>query len=203
MTSPLICLLNDDTEIISADWLENLVARVQLPDVAAVGPLLLYPDGTIQHAGVILGIGNSGVAGHPFARLRKGHFGYFGRAALEQDLSCVTAACMLLRRDVFESVNGFNEQLAIAYNDVDLCIRLRSAGSRIIWTPAVELYHYESASVGRHDAPQRKELFERERKLMRQLWGTVLDNDPFYSPNLSLTSQYYELAFPPRVAKLL
>jgi O-antigen biosynthesis protein len=201
VTSPLICLLNDDTEIISADWLENLVARVQLPDVGAVGPLLLFPDESIQHAGVILGMGQSGVAGHPFVRLRKGHLGYFGRAALEQDLSCVTAACVLLRRDIFESLNGFNEQLALSYNDVDLCIRLRSAGWRIVWTPTVELYHHESASAGRHDARQRKELFERERKLMRQLWGPVLDNDPFYSPNLSLGSQHYKLAFPPRIAK--
>ena len=139
--SSIVCTMNDDVEVIAPDWLEKLVVRVQLPGVAAAGALLRYPNNTIQHAGVILGI--NGVAGHPFARIPAGSAGYFGRAALEQDLSCVTAACLVVRREAFDALGGFNEKLAIAYNDVDLCIRLRKAGWRIIWTPTVELYHHE------------------------------------------------------------
>src|SRR5262249_3423153 len=155
---------------------------------------------TIQHAGVVHGL--LGAAGHPFIRMPKGSHGYFGRAGLEQDLSCVTAACMLLRREAFDSVGGFNEKLAVTFNDVDLCIRLRNAGWRIIWTPRVELYHHESMSVGPYDSPQRREQFQREADLLRELWGEALDHDPFYNPNLSLATCHSSLAFPPRIAKL-
>ncbi|MFL6796095.1 MAG: glycosyltransferase [Xanthobacteraceae bacterium] len=198
--APIICLMNDDVEVITPDWLERLVARVQLAEVGAVGSLLYYPNDTIQHAGVILGL--HGVAGHQYVNMPKGSPGYFGRAVLEQDLSCVTAACMVLRRQAFEQVGGFNEELAIAFNDVDLCIRLRAAGWRILWTPTVELYHHESASVGRHDSPKRRQQFEDEVRLMQGLWGDTLKSDPFYNPNLSLKSYYCDLAFPPRIAKL-
>ena len=128
--SSIICLMNDDIEVISDNWLEKLVIRVQISGVGAVGPLLLYPDNRIQHAGVILGLG--GVAGHQFSGLQKGVPWSFGQAENEQDLSSVTAACMVMRKEVFESIGGFNEDLAIAYNDVDLCIRIRRAGWRII-----------------------------------------------------------------------
>jgi len=195
----ILCLLNDDVEVITPDWLDKLVARIQLPGVGAAGALLYYPNGTIQHAGVILGLG--GVAGHPYVNLPKESRSYFGRGALEQDLSCVTAACMVLRREAFESVSGFNEELAIAFNDVDLCIRLRKSGWRILWTPAVELCHHESVSVGHHNSPERIDHFKREVNWMRERWGSILDNDPFYNPNLSLTSCNIDLAFPPRVAK--
>jgi glycosyltransferase involved in cell wall biosynthesis len=198
--SSIICLLNDDVDVITPDWLEKLVGRVRLPDVAVAGPLLYYPNGTIQHAGVILGL--LGIAGHTYINLPKGSRGYFGRAGLEQDLSCVTAACMVLRREAFNSVDGFNEQLAIAFNDVDLCIRLRKKGWRILWTPAVELNHHESASVGHHNSSARADQFQQEVNLMRDLWSKILDNDPFYNPNLSLTSYYFDLAFPPRIGKL-
>ena len=198
--SSIICLMNDDIEVITDNWLEKLVIRVQISGVGAVGPLLLYPDNRIQHAGVILGLG--GVAGHHLQLLPKGHGGCFGRAALEQDLSCVTAACMVVKRDVFDMVGGFNERLAIAFNDVDLCIRIRTAGWRIIWTPEVELYHHESASIGKHDSPERAELFRCEASLMRTMWGEILDRDPFYNPNLSLDTNHHNLAFPPRISKL-
>ena len=198
-TGSVICFLNDDIEVITPDWLEKLVMRLELERVGAVGPMLYYPDDTIQHAGVILGHG--GVAGHAFSHLKRGAAGYFGRAALEQDLSCITAACMVMRRALFEELNGFTEELAIAFNDVDLCIRIRNAGWRIIWTPQVELYHHESASLGPANSPERKAQFEREVTLMRKMWGEVLDNDPFYNPNLSLTSDnFFTLAFPPRDA---
>ena len=198
--SSIICLMNDDMEVISNNWLEKLVIRVQISGVGAVGPLLLYPDNRIQHAGVILGLG--GPAGHQFTGLPKGHGGYFGRAGLEQDLSAVTAACMILRKEVFDSIGGFNEDLAIAYNDVDLCIRIRRAGWRIIWTPEVELYHHESASTGKDDSSERARLFQGEVALMRKLWGKTLENDPFYNPNLSFDTPNHDLAFPPRISKL-
>jgi GT2 family glycosyltransferase len=197
-TGSVICLLNDDVEVITPDWLEKLVMRLELDRVGAVGPMLYFPDDTIQHAGVILGL--RGVAGHAFIGVPKGSGGYFGRAALEQDFSCITAACMVMRRALFEKLNGFNEDLAIAYNDVDLCIRMRQAGWRIIWTPQVEMYHHESASLGHHSSPERKATFEREVSLMREMWGAVLDNDPFYNPNLSLSTNDFTLAFPPRLS---
>jgi O-antigen biosynthesis protein len=195
-SSDVLCFLNDDTEVITGDWLEHLVARVLLPDVAAAGPMLYYPNDTIQHAGVILGLGG-GVAGHACHREPRGSRGYFGRACLEQDVSCVTAACLVIRREVFNALHGFDETMPLAYNDVDLCIRLRQAGWRIIWTPTAELYHRESASFGRHDSGERAEQFLRDVALMRQRWGPVLDADPFYNRNLSL-DRPYKLAFPPR-----
>lgn len=198
--APIVCFLNDDVEVITRDWLEKLVARVLQDGVGAVGPILYYPNDRIQHAGVVLGLG--GVAGHQFHNMPRGNAGYYGRGLLEQDLSCVTAACMVMRREVFDGVGGFNERFAVAFNDVDLCIRVRRLGWRILWAPAVEMYHHESASLGKHNAPQRQALFEEEVKLMRATWGDVLDADPFFNPNLSLATPYYTLAFPPRVAKL-
>jgi GT2 family glycosyltransferase/glycosyltransferase involved in cell wall biosynthesis len=192
----ILCFLNDDTEVIAADWLDVLVARVSLPGVAASSPMLYYPDGTIQHAGVILGV--RGVANHACHREPRGSGGYFGRACLEQDVSCVTAACMVIRADVFRMVGGFDEAMPLAYNDVDLCLRLRAAGWRIIWTPAAELLHRESASLGRHSVGARAEQFARDVALMRQRWQSALDVDPFYNVNLSL-ERGYRLAFPPRL----
>jgi GT2 family glycosyltransferase len=198
--APIVCFLNDDVEVITKGWLEKLVARVMLDGVGAVGPMLYYPHDSIQHAGVILGIG--GIAGHQFHNMPRGNAGYYGRARLEQDLSCVTAACMVMRREVFDRAGAFDERYAVAFNDVDLCIRVRRQGWRILWTPAVEMYHHESASLGKHNAPQRQALFEEEVKLMRATWGEVLDSDPFFNPNLSLATPYYTLAFPPRISKL-
>ena len=198
--SSVICLMNDDIEVITEDWLEKLVVRTRLNKVGGVGPLLLYPNNRIQHAGVILGLG--GVAGHQFVMMPKGEPGYFRRGENEQDLSCITAACMVLKKEVFDAVGGFNEDLAIAFNDVDLCIRIRKAGWRILWTPEVELYHHESASIGKHDSPERATLFQAEVALMRKLWGKTLDNDPFYNPNLFLDTPNHDLAFPPRISKL-
>jgi Glycosyltransferase like family 2 len=159
--------------------------------------LMYYPNDTIQHGGVILGPG--GVADHAHRHLPRGARGYFSRAALEQDLSCVTAGCMVIRRDVFEALGGFDEQFGVAYNDVDLCIRLRRAGWRIIWTPVAELYHHESVSVGRHDGAGREDEFALEVAMMRKLWSSMLDDDPSYNPNLSLDKgKLFCLAFPPR-----
>ncbi len=191
----VLCLLNDDTELITPAWLERLVARATLPGVGAVGAMMYYPNDTIQHAGVILGL--SGIAGHAFHREPRGLGGYFSRACLEQDMSCVTAGCLAIRRDVFLAQGGFDERFTIAFNDVDFCIRLRAAGWRIIWTPTVELYHHESASVGGPHSSERGDEFPEAVRLMRKQWGSILDADPYYNPNLSL-QKGFNLAFPPR-----
>ena len=193
----LLCFLNDDIEVISEDWLATLVARVSLDGVGACGPMLYYPSGLIQHAGVLLGVG--GVADHAHRNAARGQDGYFSRAALEQDYSCVTAACMLVRRDVFEQIEGFDVDLPTAFNDVDFCIRLRRTGARIIWTPAAELYHHESLTYGAHNSPQRTAQFERDVHLMRDRWGAILDSDPAYNPNQSFGRELqFQLTAPPR-----
>jgi glycosyltransferase involved in cell wall biosynthesis len=195
----ILCFINDDIKIITADWLEKLVVRLQLNRVGAVGVMLYYPNETIQHAGVILGLG--GVAGHTFRGMARGSDGYCGRAGLEQDLSCVTAACFAVRREVVEELNGFDDRLAIAFNDVDFCIRLREKGWRIIWTPEVEHYHLESQTIGNHGSRERAPVFQKEVRMMRDQWGAILDSDPFFNPNLSLQDDKIALAFPPRAVK--
>jgi GT2 family glycosyltransferase len=196
--APILVFMNDDTEVITPQWLDRLVARVMLPGVAAAGAMLYYPNNTIQHAGVILGSG--GVANHAFRHLPRGDGGYFARAAIDQDLSCVTAGCMAIRREVFEAVGGFDERLAIAFNDVDLCMRITQAGCRIVWTPLAELYHRESASLGSHTSPQRADRFKMETEFMLHHWGDGLLMDPAYNPNLSIQGgRMFQLSFPPRL----
>ena len=193
----VLCFLNDDVEVITEDWLERLIARVKLEGVGAVGPMLYYPSNRIQHAGVILGIG--GVAAHPFTGMKRGSADHFGRGGLEQDYSCVTAACMLMRRELFDRIEGFDESFPVAFNDVDLCIRIRQTGARIIWTPSVEMYHHESLTFGSHNAPRRAAQHRRDVITMRARWGGVLDADPCYNPNLSLVpGELFFLARPPR-----
>jgi GT2 family glycosyltransferase len=188
----VLCLLNDDIEVLTPEWLEEMVSFAVLPDVGAVGAKLWYPDGTLQHGGVIIGPG--GVAGHAHLRLAKGNAGYCSRAVLQQELSAVTGACLVLRRDVFEAVGGLDEQLAVAFNDVDLCLRIRAAGYRNIWTPFAELLHHESASRGYEDNPEKLARLEREKRFMQERWGATLDTDPYYNPNLSTLAGDYTLA---------
>lgn len=192
----LVCLLNDDIEVLAPEWLEEMVSFAIQPDVGAVGARLWYPDGTLQHGGVILGVG--GVAGHAHPRLPKGDAGYFGRAVLQQELAAVTGACLVVRRRVFDAVGGLDERLAVAFNDIDFCLRLRAAGYRNIWTPFAELIHHESASRGLEDSPEKRARFRGEIHFMQQRWGTVLDQDPCYSPHLSLVAGDYSLAAAPR-----
>lgn len=180
----VVCLLNDDIEVVTPDWLEEMVSFVMKPDVGAVGARLWYPDGTLQHGGVLIGIG--GVAGHAHLRLPKGSPGYFSRAVLQQELSAVTGACLMVRRKVFEEVGGLDEQIAVAFNDIDFCLRLRAAGYRNIWTPFAELIHHESASRGAEDSPEKIARFNREVEFMHGRWGDVLASDPHYNPNLSM-----------------
>ena len=193
---PLLCFLNNDTEVISADWLEEMVSLAVREGVGAVGAMLYYPNDTMQHAGVVLGLG--GIASHPHRGERRGAPGNYGRAALTQTMSAVTAACMLLRKSAFDAVGGFDESLAVAYNDVDLCLRLQARGFRNVWTPFAELYHYESVSRGDDLNDDNRERFLAESRAMSDRWGGLLTADPYYNPNLSLTRADLWLAYPPR-----
>jgi len=179
-----LLFLNNDTEVMRKDWLNAMVEHSQRPEVGAVGARLLYKDGRVQHAGVLLGLG--GVAGHAFQFQDGEDPGYQARNLVTQNYSAVTAACMMMRRDVFDEVGGFNERdLTVAFGDVDLCIRIREKGYLIVWTPYAELHHYESASRGYEDSPEKIERFQREINYMKRRWGPVLHNDPFYNPNLT------------------
>jgi glycosyltransferase involved in cell wall biosynthesis len=180
-----ICLMNNDIEIISPDWLEEMLSFAALPGVGAVGARLWYPENQgLQHGGVIIGIG--GVAGHAHLRLAKGEVGYFGRAALHHRLQAVTAACLLIRKSHFWAVGGLDTQLAVAFNDVDFCLRLHQAGLACIYTPFAEMVHHESASRGDDLTGARRERFMTETRFMVDRWGDSLQQDPFFSPNLSL-----------------
>ena len=161
-------------------------------DVGAVGAKLLYPDATLQHAGVILGIG--GVAGHSHKYFPTNSFGYFGRLVIPQNLSAVTAACVMIPRSIFEVVGGFDEGYALAFNDVDLCLKIRSKGKLIVWTPHAELYHYESKTRGYEDTSEKQLRFKSEIDKFQERWGGILsDGDPYYNPNLSLTKEDFSL----------
>lgn len=194
----LLCLLNNDVEVIDADWLVEMVGFACRPETGAVGAMLYYPDGTIQHAGVILGVG--GVANHAYCHEQAGYPGHGARALVAQNLSAVTGACLLVRRKVYEQVGGLDERLRVAFNDIDFCLKLGRAGYRNVWTPFARLYHHESASRGADDTEEKVSRFRSEVSFMRERWASVLDNDPAYNPNLSLhigeTSS--QLAFPPR-----
>jgi GT2 family glycosyltransferase len=195
----LVCFLNDDTEVIGCDWLASMVSRAVQEHVGAVGAMLLYPNERIQHAGVVLGAG--GVGAHAYRGRPRGISGYHDRALVDQDVSCVTAACMLVRRNAFAEVGGFDEKFIFAFSDVDLCLRLREAGWRIVWTPSAELYHKESASMGLHHARGRETQWAAELALIHGRWGEQLLSDPHYSPNLSLDAlELWEPAFPRRVS---
>jgi glycosyltransferase involved in cell wall biosynthesis len=178
----LVCLLNNDMEVVTPDWLEEMLSFAIKPDVGAVGARLWYPDGTLQHGGVI--IGGGGVAGHYHLRLPKGNIGYFGRAVLQQQITAVTGACLMVRRKVFDEVGGLEEQIAVAFNDIDFCLRLRAAGYRNIWTPFAELIHHESASRGSEDNPEKIKRFNEEVHFMKLRWGKTLEQDTFHNPNL-------------------
>lgn len=194
----LVCFLNNDIEVIDPAWLSEMASHALRPEIGAVGAKLYYPDWRLQHAGVILGLGADRIAGVPHHGSERGDLGYNGKAVLLQNFSAVTAACMVMRRDVFDQVGGFDENLKVAFNDVDLCLRVVRAGYRVLWTPYAELFHHESASRGYEDTPQKRARFLREAEYMRQKWGLQLLTDPFYNPNLSLDRPDFALAFPPR-----
>ncbi|WP_298607902.1 glycosyltransferase family 2 protein [uncultured Thiothrix sp.] len=188
----IIGLINNDVEIISANWLTELVSHACRAEVGCVGAKLYYSNGQIQHAGVILGLGH--VAGHAHRFAERDSTGYFNRLKVVQNYSAVTGACLLVRREIYEQVGGLNEQdLAVAYNDVDFCLRVRAVGYRNLWTPHAELYHHESVSRGEDDTPEKKARFDKEVAYMRATWGTELDNDPYYNLNLSRLREDFSL----------
>ncbi|KQP41329.1 glycosyl transferase [Methylobacterium sp. Leaf104] len=188
----LLLFLNNDIEVIEPGWLREMVSIALAPDIGAVGAKLLYPDRTLQHGGIVLGIG--GVAGHSHPGLPADDPGYFARMVLTQEVSAVTGACLLLRTAVFAASGGFDaDALAVAFNDVDLCLRLRARGLRNVWTPHARLIHHESKSRGAEDTPEKRERFEREVRVMQARWAAELRADPYYNPNLSRDAARYRL----------
>jgi glycosyltransferase involved in cell wall biosynthesis/SAM-dependent methyltransferase len=188
----MLCFLNDDIEVIDAGWLREMVSHGCRPDIGAVGARLWYPDDRLQHGGVVLGIG--GVAGHAMKYVAKDDIGYMGRAVIIQNYTAITAACLLLRREVFDEVSGFeSEHLAVAFNDVDLCIRIFQKGYYNLWTPYAELYHHESATRGPEDTLEKQRRFAKEARYMLDKYGPLLKNDPAYNPNLTGTREDFSL----------
>ena len=185
-----LLFLNNDTEVLTDDWVNAMVEQVQRPSIGAVGALLLYPDNTIQHAGVIM-VG--GVAGHSHKYYTSDSPGYFWQIHTTNNYLAVTAACLMCRRDVFNAVGGFEEQLAIAFNDVDLCLKIFKAGYRNIYLPHVLLYHYESKSRGNDDTPEKTTRFAKEIKYMQSKWAEFIKHDPCYSPHLTRNAEDFSI----------
>lgn len=193
----ILLLLNNDIEVIDSIWLREMVSHALRPDIGAVGCRLLYPNGRLQHGGTVLGIG--GVGGHLLVGARREDPGPFGTLGLLRSAGAVTAACLALRRDVWQQVGGMDEaNLAVAFNDVDLCLKIRKLGLRIVCTPFAELYHHESASRGQDRFGEKAERFRRETDFMITHWRDDLLNDPYYNPNYTLENPDCTLASPPR-----
>ncbi len=186
-----LCLLNNDTEVLRADWLEELVGHLAQPGAGAVGAKLVYPDGRVQHAGMAVGVG--GVARHLHAPPEIG--------AAAREVSAVTGACLLTWKRLYQQLGGLEERLAVSFNDVDYCLRLQRAGHRVIYTPHAELLHHESATRGRDDLPLRRLRMMREMRYMRAVWGERMRHDPYYNPNLSDRRPDFSLAERPRVRR--
>ena len=192
-----IILLNNDIEILTPDWMEQMLMYTQRCDVGATGIMLYYPDDTIQHAGVIVGLG--GVAGHSHKYFNRGDYGYVSRLTITQNLSAVTAACLMLRSDVFRQVGGLDEEFAVAFNDVDLCMKIRKEGYLIVWTPYAEAYHYESKSRGLENTPEKQKRFEGEIQRFKDKWKDELTKgDPYYNPNLTLEREDFSFVKRPK-----
>ena len=187
-----VLLLNNDIEVITPDWLEQMLMFAQRDDVGAVGAKLYYSDDTIQHAGVIVGLG--GVAGHSHKYFDRDNPGYMARASIAQNLSACTAACLLIRKSVYEEIGGLDENYAVAFNDIDFCMAIRKAGYLIVFTPYAEFYHYESKSRGDEDTPEKRARFNSEVFRFQDKWGEELKKgDPYYNPNLTLDSENFAL----------
>lgn len=194
----VIALVNNDIEVRSPDWLSEMVSLSLQPGVGAVGARLWYPDMTLQHGGVVMGLG--GLAAHAHKHLPAGLPGYAARAVLAQSFSAVTAACMVVRKSIYQQAGGLDEDnLPVAFNDIDFCLRLREAGYRNVWTPYAELVHHESATRGDDVAPEKRKRFEREIAYMQSRWADVIAHDPAYNPNLTLDAENFSYAWPPRI----
>jgi GT2 family glycosyltransferase len=190
-TGDLICLLNNDIEIIQPDWLSEMVSIAIRKEVGCVGAKLLYPDGTIQHAGVILGLG--GYAAHSHRGIGGNEAGYFCRAQVRQQLSAVTGACLLIKREIYDAVGGLDEAFQVAYNDVDFCLRVQALGYQNIYTPFAELIHYESKTRGEDTSVEKIKRFDKEKSLLSERWGAQLNNDRFYNINLTRSREDFSI----------
>ena len=187
-----LLFLNNDTELIAENFIEEMLGLCQREDVGAVGARLLYQDDTIQHAGVVVGFG--GIAGHTFIGLHKAENSYFHRAMSTQDYSAVTAACLMTKKALFDEVGGFTEKLAVAFNDIDYCMKVRASNHLVVYNPYALLYHYESKSRGLEDTPEKVARFNREIKIFSERWPEILkDGDPYYNPNLTLRKSNFAL----------
>ena len=196
-------LINNDIEVISPEWLDEMMGLAIQPGVGAVGARLWFPRETIQHGGIILGMGASRIAGHAHYQIPRGNHGYFGRASLINSFSAVSAACLVVKKCLYQEVGGLDEtNLKVAFNDVDFCLRVREAGYRNVWTPYAELYHHESATRGYEDTPEKQLRFSGEVLYMQKRWGGLLMNDPAYSPNLTLDHEDFSYAWPPRIESI-
>lgn len=193
----VLAFLNNDLEVLAPEWLEEMLVIALRPEVGAVGARLYYPNGLLQHGGIVLGI--NGVAGHSHKGSRRGDPGNWNRIILPHNVSAVTAACAVMRREVFDEVGGFDEEaLSVAFNDVDICLRVRAKGYLIVYQPYAELLHYESVSRGFETTPEKFARFERETLVMKRRWAYELEHDPYYNPNLTLLTEDFAFAFPPR-----
>lgn len=190
-----LLFLNNDIQIITHQWIEELMMYVQRDDVGAAGAMLYYPDNTVQHAGIILKLGYHRIAGHAFHQYPRGGIGYMGRNCYAQNMSAVTAACMMVKTSLYTEIGGFDETYPVAFNDVDLCLRIRAKGKLIVWTPFAEAYHFESKSRGKDDkTDESKARFKADCKRFRERWGKVLEaGDPYYNPNFSLDTSSFDL----------
>ena len=187
-----LLFLNNDVEVIEPDVIREMLGYARRDDVGIVGARLLYQDDTIQHAGVVIGFG--GIAGHTFIGLHQAENSYFHRAMCAQDYSAVTAACMMSKRSLFDQVGGFREELAVAFNDIDYCLKIRSLGKKVVYNPYALLYHYESKSRGLEDTPEKVERFNREVARFIGYWPEIVINgDPYYNPNLTLRKSNFAL----------
>ena len=187
-----LLFLNNDVTVITPGWIKEMLGVCQRKEVGAVGVKLIYPDNTIQHAGCVIGIG--GIAGHMFVDMPANRTGYLHKASILQDMSAVTAACMMMKREAFEEAGGFTEKLSVAFNDVDLCLKVRKTGRLIVYDPYVQLYHMESKSRGAEDSKEKVRRFQEEIEYMRTQWIDILKKgDPYYNKNLSLTKWNYSL----------
>lgn len=187
-----LLLLNNDTEIINGDCIEEMLGHCMREEVGIVGAKLYYGDGSIQHAGVVIGLG--GIAGHAFVNLKKGEAGYLNRENSTQNYSALTAACMMTKKSVFESVGGFTEEMQVAFNDIDYCMKVRSTGKLVVYTPYAELFHFESKSRGLDDTPEKARRFNSEVERFAKRWPEILKNgDPYYNPNLTLVKPDFSI----------
>ena len=191
-TGDYYVLMNNDIEVITPQWMEYMLGYCQRENTGMVGAKLYYPDDTVQHCGVVIGVG--GFAGHILTRTGREDSGYFGRLKAIQDISAVTAACLMIKKTTFDAIDGLDEEFQVALNDVDLCLKVRAHGELVVQNPMVEMYHYESKSRGLEDTPEKVARFNKEIQIFERRWPDIMrDGDPYYNPNLTLKSQDFSL----------